>query len=163
MESNLKSLWGHPELPIFTEPHPIQSEADEVNLEGGKLFLIPTLDLIQGEEPDQDYLPKPSYKSELPEIESWVRRYAVGVVEIWSSRRSAMQLARWSHRKVFKQLSSPSPITNGTRIRKIYLNEPIEGVIEATITLFLSNRVRSLALRFEGVDKRWLCTELILI
>ena len=88
---------------------------------------------------------------------------SVGVVEIWASKRPAMQLARWSHRKVFKQLTSPSQIGIGAKIRKIYICQPIEGVIEATVTLQIGDRVRSLSLRFEGVDKRWLCTELVII
>jgi len=31
------------------------------------------------------------------------------------------------------------------------------------VTLRFNDRVRSLVLRFEGVDKRWLCTELALL
>jgi len=43
------------------------------------------------------------------------------------------------------------------------LNQPIEGVVESTVTLRIKERVRSLILRFEGVDKRWVCTELKLL
>ena len=39
----------------------------------------------------------------------------------------------------------------------------IEGVVEVTVTLRVIDRVRSLILRFEGVDKRWVCTELKLL
>ena len=158
MKENLKNLWSHPILPIF-QPEVTSAHSEKSQ----RLYLIPTLDLLQGESWDPDSPPQPTHPSQLPEAESWVRRYAIGIVEIWSAKRPAMQLARWSHRKVFKQLISPSPISEGARIRKIYLNQPIEGVIEATITLLMKERVRSLALRFEGVDKRWLCTELILI
>jgi hypothetical protein len=35
--------------------------------------------------------------------------------------------------------------------------------LEVTVTLKIENRVRSLILRFEGVDKKWICTELDLI
>jgi hypothetical protein len=49
------------------------------------------------------------------------------------------------------------------KIRKIYISQPIEGVAETTVTLRIGERVRSLILRFEGVDKRWLCTELVLL
>ena len=97
------------------------------------------------------------------DITSWVKRYVIGVVEIWSARRPASQLVRWSHRKVFKQLETPSALTKNAKIRKIYISQPIEGVIEATVTLKVVERVRSLSLRFEGVDKRWLCTEMLLI
>jgi hypothetical protein len=155
-EINPKSLWHHPILPIFTE------SKEEVEIEPStKLYLVPTLDTLIGEEVDLEFLPKPSPLSDLPEITGWVKRYVVGVVEIWASKRPAMQLARWSHRKVFKQLTSPSKIGIGAKIRKIYISQPIEGVVEAAVTLQI--RVRSLSLRFEGVDKRWLCTELVII
>jgi hypothetical protein len=155
---NPKALWRHEILPIFKEKM-VTTQIDIPT----KLYLIPTLDYISGETPDPEFLPQPTPISELPDITSWVKRYVISVVEIWGAKRSAMQLARWSHRKVFKQLASPSSQTAGAKIRKIYLSQPIEGVVEATVTLKIADRVRSLSLRFEGVDKRWLCTELILI
>ena len=155
---NPKVLWHHPVLPIFIEPKPEYKESIPT-----KLYLVPTLDNLSGELVDPDFLPEPSHPSELPDATSWVQRYVVGVIEIWASRRPAMQLARWSHRKVFSQLTSPSPLTKGAKIRKIYIAQPIEGVIEATVTLRIKDRVRSLSLRFEGVDKRWLCTEMVLL
>lgn len=158
---NPKSLWHHPLLPIFTNPDPAP-EVIPADIPA-KLYLVPTLDTLTGEAYDPDCLPQPSPVSELPDITSWVKRYVIGVVEIWSSKRPAMQLARWSHRKVFKQLTNPPTIATSAKIRKIYLSQPIEGVIEATVTLRIGDRVRSLSLRFEGVDKRWLCTELLLI
>lgn len=156
-----KALWHHPILPIFEEREP-EEKIDPQSIPT-KLYLIPTPDNLFGEIPDSDFLPQPSPLSELPDITSWVKRYAIGVVEIWSQKRSASQLLRWSHRKVFQQLSTPSELVKGAKIRKIYLSQPIEGVVEATVTLRINERVRSLSLRFEGVDKRWLCTELILI
>lgn len=160
-EISPKYLWHHPVLPIFGSDEP------KVNLDQKqiptKLYLVPTLDNLDGEIPDVEFLPKPSHLSELPDITSWIKRYSIGIVEIWNSKRPASQLIRWSHRKVFQQLATPSPLTKGAKIRKIYISQPIEGVAEATVTLKISNRVRSLSLRFEGVDKRWLCTEMILI
>ena len=158
MRSKNSELWRHPTLPIFD----IKSE-ESPEKSSERLYLIPTLDTLRGEEIDPDFLPTPTSKLELPNVQDWVRRYVIGVVEIWSSQRPAMQLARWSHRKVFRQLTNPSPIANGAKIFRIHTSEPINGVIEATITLSINQRFRSLALRFEGVDKRWLCTEMLLI
>ena len=155
---NPKSLWHHPILPIFVESEEVPSVEPST-----KLYLIPTLDNLTGEVLDPDFLPKPTPLNELPEIPTWVKRYVIAVIEIWAGKRPAMQLARWSHRKVFHQLISPSKIGIGARIRKIYISEPIAGVIEGTATLQIGERVRSLSLRFEGVDKRWLCTEMIII
>jgi hypothetical protein len=157
-EINPKSLWHHPVLPIFAE----SKDSTPVDV-STKLYLVPTLDNLVGEDIDQEFLPKPSPLTDLPDISNWVKRYVIGVIEIWSNKRPPIQLARWSHRKVYKQLISPSQIGLGARIRRIYIGQPIDGVAEATITLQIGNRVRSLSLRFEGVDKRWLCTELVII
>jgi 6-phosphogluconolactonase/glucosamine-6-phosphate isomerase/deaminase len=63
-------------------------------------------------------------------------------------------------KKINEQMSS---LTQKCQIRKFYFNQPIEGVVEVTVTLRVIDRVRSLILRFEGVDKRWICTELTLL
>ncbi|MCX6455340.1 MAG: Rv3235 family protein [Actinobacteria bacterium] len=152
----------HPLLAFY------QAEERELHKEiPTKLYLVPTLDFVGldfDEKSDREFLPQPTPKSELPDIEEWVGKFVVSVVEIWSDRRSAMQLSRWCHRQVHKQLVNRSAaITVAPKIRKIYISQPIEGVAETTVTLRIGERVRSLILRFEGVDKRWLCTELVLL
>lgn len=129
-----------------------------------KLFLVPTPQHLDGEELDTEYLPKPSARDDLPPLQETVSRYVIGIVEIWGGRRQPMQLARLSHRLVYaKILALSGDQKEIPKIRKIYIQEPIEGVAETTVTLRFNERVRSLVLRFEGVDKRWLCTEFALI
>ncbi len=129
-----------------------------------KLFLVPTLDLIEGEEPDAENPPRPSALDELPELEGWVTRYVISVIEILGGRRSASQLDRWSHRLVhLKMLSMIGIFESLPKIRRIYIAQPHEGIAETTVTIRINERVRSLVLRFEGVDQRWLCTEFQLL
>ena len=129
-----------------------------------KLYLVPTPQHLEGEQADVDYLPKPSPLSELPPLQETVNRYVLGVVEIWGGRRQPMQLARLSHRIVYaKILTLAGNQREIPKIRRVYIQEPIEGVAETTVTLRFKDRVRSLVLRFEGVDKRWLCTEFALL
>ena len=131
-----------------------------------KLYLVPTTDpAIADSSVDPIFGPRPSALSELPNVDSWSRSFVIGLIEIWAGKRPAMQIARSCHRSVHtklqnygKSLSSDLP-----KIRKIYITQPIEGVIESTVTLRIKDRVRSLILRFEGVDKRWICTELFLL
>ena len=131
-----------------------------------KLYLVPTTDpAIADSSVDPIFGPQPSALSELPNVDSWSRSFVIGLIEIWAGKRPAMQIARSCHRSVHtklqnygKSLSSDLP-----KIRKIYITQPIEGVIESTVTLRIKDRVRSLILRFEGVDKRWICTELFLL
>jgi len=150
-----------PQLSLSIAPHTINGTSP-------KLYLVPTPQGLPDEEIDPLYAPKPSALHELPAIQPMVENYVIGVMAIWSGRRSALQLARSSHRLVYQKLLTPpssksSSRGNSPRIRKIYISQPIEGVLEVTVTLRIGERVRSLSLRFEGVDNRWLCTEFTLL
>ena len=130
-----------------------------------KLYLVPTMDTEFGNEwSHPKFSSTPSNLTDLPNINEWSESFIITIIEIWSGRRGVMQLANNCHRSVINKLiKQGKELDNSCRIRKIYLNQPIEGVIEATVTLRIKERVRSLILRFEGVDKRWVCTELNLL
>ena len=130
-----------------------------------KLYLIPTPDSEFGPEWfHPKFSPMPSPLSELPDSYTWSNSFVIAVLEVWAGRRSVMQLARNSHRSVLSKITSQGKTLNEVcQIRRIYINQPIEGVIETTVTLSIKNRVRSLILRFEGIDKKWICTELLLL
>ena len=130
-----------------------------------KLYLVPTIDTEFGDEwSHPKFTSTPSNLTDLPNINEWSESFIITIIEIWSGRRGVMQLANNCHRSVINKLiKQGKELDNSCRIRKIYLNQPIEGVIEATVTLRINERVRSLILRFEGVDKRWVCTELNLL
>ena len=130
-----------------------------------KLYLVPTIDTEFGDEwSHPKFTSTPSNLTDLPNINEWSESFIITIIEIWPGRRGVMQLANNCHRSVINKLiKQGKELDNSCRIRKIYLNQPIEGVIEATVTLRIKERVRSLILRFEGVDKRWVCTELNLL
>jgi len=130
-----------------------------------KLYLVPTIDTEFGNEwSHPKFSSTPSNLTDLPDINEWSESFIITIIEIWSGRRGVMQLANNCHRSVINKLiKQGKELDNSCRIRKIYLNQPIEGVIEAAVTLRIKERVRSLILRFEGVDKRWVCTELNLL
>ena len=130
-----------------------------------KLYLVPTIDTEFGNEwSHPKFSSTPSNLTDLTNINEWSESFIITIIEIWSGRRGVMQLANNCHRSVINKLiKQGKELDNSCRIRKIYLNQPIEGVIEATVTLRIKERVRSLILRFEGVDKRWVCTELNLL
>jgi hypothetical protein len=131
---------------------------------GHKLFLVPKPIEDGSYADDQNSSRTPSYRSELPPLQETITRYVLGVVEIWGGRRQPMQLARLSHRSVYATLLNMAGEKREIpKIRKVYISKPIEGVAETTVTLRFNERVRSLVMRFEGADKRWLCTELALV
>ncbi len=157
-----EDLWNHPMLELYKA----ELAQDEVVIPS-KLYLVPTPEhygVGYSNLDDEDFSPQPCALSELPDLESWVNRFVLTTVEIWGGRRSAMQLARYCHRQVHSQLvKKSSAISAAPKIRKVYITQPIDGVCETTVTLRIEERVRSLILRFEGVDKRWLCTEMVLL
>ncbi len=152
-----------PGLPLFGYS-PALNESLDLKPLSSRLYLVPTPITFEGEDVEPDVQYKPSALKDLPDLEEWVSRYLVSLLEIWAGKRGAMQLARWTHPRTFEAVTGSIKAKSATpKIRKIYISEPIEGVGEVTVTLRYDDRVRSLAMRFEGVDKRWLCTELVKI
>lgn len=126
-----------------------------------KLYLNPT---THGEVFDPDFAPEPSPLSELPDIERWTLTYLITALEILAKRRPLQQIARSTHRFTFNSIAAQiGKIGELPKIRKIHRHQPIEGVIEMTALLTFKERTRALAIRFEGVDRRWLCTEFDLL
>jgi len=153
--------WQHPQIDFTPSP-----QIPDIPTQLTKLYLVPTIDFLEGEDAtvEQGFAPVPTASENLPEVSQWVSKYVLTTVEIMGGRRPAMQLARWSHRRVFLELVEIShSCTELPKIRKNYIQQPIDGVIECTTTLRFGERVRSLILRFEGVDQRWLCTEFRLL
>jgi len=152
----------HPMLDLFTKESLFsirESQDSDKDLVGGKkLYLVPT---SHGESYDPDFAPNPSPLSELPNIERWTLTYVVCALEILAGKRSPQQLARSTHRFTYNSLLRRiGSTTEVPKIRRVHRNEPIEGVIEVNVTLVFKERVRALVARFEGVDRKWLCTEL---
>lgn len=152
--------WHEPVLDLYSQPLVFPPKVPEIP----KLYLVPTPDYLVGEEDDPEMAKRASPLSELPNLEDWVGKYVVSLVEICGGNRPVQQLARWTHRVTYQQLitliGSWKPLP---KIRKFYISEPLEGIAEVTITLRFDQRVRALALRFEGVEKRWVCSKMELI
>lgn len=136
---------------------PLRSEATLLS----KLYLVPT---THGENFDPDFSPLPTGIEELPDAERWSQAYVISVIEILAGRRPVIQISRSTHRFIYNNLVKRAGSLNELpKIMRIHRNQPIEGVIELTATLAFKHRVRALMARFEGVDRRWLCTEFELL
>ncbi len=147
--------WQHPFLEIFRPVPPVHE------IQSRKLYLIPTQ--FDGEF-DPDFAPEPTSAQDLPDLMGWTQLFAHNVVEIWAGRRSPSQLASQCHYRIFSELVRKSGSQKQVgHIRKIHIQEPLDGICEATITVRYEDRLRAILVRFEGVDKRWLCTALTLL
>jgi hypothetical protein len=147
--------WQHPLLEIF-RPQPLTTQ-----LKPSKLYLVPSR---FDDEFDPDFAPEPTSARDLPELGVWTERFAHSIVEIWAGRRSPRQVESLCHHRIFsdlvRQASTQKEIGH---LRKIHIQEPLDGICEATITIRFEDRLRVMLVRFEGIDKRWLCTALNLL
>lgn len=151
MRNDQLARWQEPMLPLYQERIRISEPGIK-----RRLFLIPS---DFGEEFDPNFSPTPTPQEELPEISSWVRQFTVRLLEILSARRSPHQLARWTHRATFNTLlTKTKSFTLPPKIIRVHLRQPLESLAEVTVILQYQSRTRALVMRFEGVDRRWLCT-----
>lgn len=150
-----RDLWSHPTLDLF--PQFVEEQRPQEAL----LYSSPT---SFGELFDDDDRPRPTSASELPDIRAWTMNFATNVVEILAGRRTPAQLATRCHRVIYLRLTSMAGTMDEIgRIRKIHQNQPLDGICESVVTVRFGERVRSLVIRTEGVDGRWLCTALRLL
>ena len=148
-------LWSHPMLELFRPVRP--GVIDRKPL----LYSLPT---YFGEEFDSEFAPQPTSANDLPDIRTWTLKFGISALEIWAAKRQPAQLSRWCHRAIYADLvQNVGSQEEVGRIRKLYQCAPLDGISESTITVRFKSRVRSMALRFEGVDHRWLCTSLTLL
>lgn len=157
LESDLDDFVPHPTLQFFIN----SDNGLDLYERSNKLYLVPT---THGESYDPDFAPNPSPLADLPNLERWTLTYVVSAIEIMAGRRPVQQLARSTHRFTYNSLlRSIGSVSELPKIKRIHRNQPIEGVVELTAILSFKDRVRSLVARFEGVDRKWLCTELELL
>ena len=126
-----------------------------------RLYLVPS---TFGEEFDEEFAPQPTSASNLPKIAPLIHQFIHNVLEIWAGRRSSHQLQLSCHYTIFSQIQrATGSLSEIGRVRKTRITEPLDGVCEATVTVRFGDRLRVVAIRFEGLDGRWLCTSLTLI
>ena len=156
-------LFNHPALELF-EPRSFDSNplsGRSASQSSNKLYLIPT---SHGENYEADFAPTPSNLSELPNVTRWTLTYLITALEILAARRPASQVARTTHRYTYNSLiAQVGSLKEVPKIKSIRRSQPIPGVVELSATLIFKERIRALVARFEGVDHKWLCTELSLI
>ena len=119
---------------------------------------------------EDDFARQPTRSSDLPDPEPFVAKIAQAVVEVISGQRPATQLIRHASPTVYallarRALVSTRRLAGGARrpavVRRIRLCEPADGVVEACAVVVSDGRVRALAFRLEGLDGRWLMTQVV--
>lgn len=119
--------------------------------------------LSDAELDEAEFSRQPTRRESLPEPAPWIEKFAQGALEVMAGRRNGAQFARWTNRTVYFHLQHRNGLIEGApRVHHVHICEPADGIAEATVTVRLGGRLRAVALRFEGLDGRWICTSLML-
>lgn len=114
---------------------------------------------------------QPTSTTKLPEPEPWVEMMVCGVLEAIHGIRDPRQFSRWMNLDVYTAVekrarsvklrqqtlkqSTPRPVFT---LGNVVVGEPRDGVVEAAAVVHGPTRVRAVAIRMEGLDRRWLTT-----
>lgn len=105
--------------------------------------------------------------AELPDAAHFASRLGIVLVEIVAGSRPATQFMRHCAPKVLDSVLRRQSHRVGrsvrrqpVRLRRTLVCHVRDGVVEATVIVADSHRVRPIALRLEGLDGRWLVTAL---
>ena len=111
---------------------------------------------------------QPTSTADLPDPRPLVENLTRCVIEILAGARELEQVARWVTDDVYRTLMSRASISARARaargaptIRPTFsvgharLTEPRDGVIEAVVIVTSRARARAVAIRLEGLDRRW--------
>lgn len=122
------------------------------------------------------FAPQPTPTVELPDPLPLLRSLTHGALEVLAGVREVDQLARWFSEDAFRSLVTRAnlsararsargvpPVRPTFEILSIRVCEPHDGVIEAVIVVAGPGRTRAVAVRLEGLDRRWRATSLAIL
>lgn len=122
------------------------------------------------------FAPQPTSTAELPDPAPLLRSLTQGVLEVLAGVREVDQLARWFSEDAFRTLVSRANLSARARsargvpparpsfaILSIRVTEPVDGIIEAVVVVAGPGRTRAVAVRLEGLDRRWRATSLAVL
>ena len=116
---------------------------------------------------------QPTSRSALPDPQPLVENLTRCVIEILAGARELDQIARWLSDDVYRHLLKRVVLSSRARqakgaqalrpsfsIGSVMICEPRDGVVEASVVVRGRARVRAVAIRLEGLDRRWRATAL---
>ncbi len=120
---------------------------------------------------DEHFGRQPSPRSELPDPRPLLENLTRCVVEILAGARDLEQIARWVDEGVYTTLLKRVVLASRARqatgrpaarpsfsIGSLVMCEPRDGVVEAVVIVVGRARARAVAIRLEGLDRRWRAT-----
>lgn len=135
---------------------------------------IPTR--LRADQRAEFFAPQPTPTQALPDPEPLLRNLTLGVLEVLAGVREVDQLARWLTEDAFRalvlraNLATRARSARGVRatrpvhaILSVRASSPADGIVEGTVIVAGPARTRAVAMRLEGLDKRWRATSLALL
>jgi hypothetical protein len=114
---------------------------------------------------------QPTSSSALPDPRPLIENLTRCVIEILAGARELDQIARWLSDDVYRHLLKRVVLSSRARQAKgaaalrpsfavgsVIVCEPRDGVVEASVVVRGRARVRAVAIRLEGLDRRWRAT-----
>lgn len=145
---------------------PLEAAPAESPIPGGELLVsrVVRTRIV----PDEFFGHQPTPTAELPDPTPLLGNLARCIVEVLAGARDLEQIARWVTDDVYRHLlrrvvlSGRSRRTRGiTAVRPSFtlgsmrVFEPRDGIIEAVVIVRGRSRARAVAIRLEGLDRRW--------
>lgn len=120
---------------------------------------------------DEYFDQQPTPSEALPDPRPLVENLSRCVIEILAGARELEQIARWLSDDVYHHLLKRVIISSRARqaagsaaqrpafsIGSVQICHPRDGVVEASVVVRGRARVRAVAIRLEGLDRRWRAT-----
>lgn len=120
--------------------------------------------------------PSPTHSDDLPDPEPLIQNLTMGMLEVLSGMREVEQLARWLSEEAFRSLSARTALSRRARmnreapakrpnyrIRSVQICSCADNVVEAVAVVLGPQRARAVAIRLEGLDRRWRATSIALL
>jgi len=145
---------------VLQEPNPFIQGTLAISFSGD-------YDAVADPADQQHFGPQRTFSRDLPEPQAWVTHMAQALVEVMSGARPAPQVIRWTTPEVYSVVARRNAVS-GRRalvarraiVRRVMICEPVDGVVEACAVVVDNGRVRALAMRLTGVDRRWVVSAL---
>jgi len=105
---------------------------------------------------------------DLPDPQAFTKQLAQALVEVITGSRPSPQVVRWTSPEVYAVLARRSlvaarrnlPSARRAVVRRVRVQVPADGVVEACAVVLHHDRVWALAMRMTGLDGRWVVTDL---
>lgn len=125
---------------------------------------------------EEHFAPQRTSSSSLPDPEPLLTALTRGVLEVLAGVREPEQMARWLTDEPYRSLVARAGMAVRARsarrspvrrpvyaIRSIRHASPADGVVEGVVIVETPQRTRAVAMRLEGIDRRWRATSLSIL